>query len=473
MLAALCCALLVAGTAAKKGSGGRYGFAHSGVNGRRMLAEDSLRSLFGKGGSYTDWKVPCGAGRARCPSVFLASHGYQCTTLDGQACCKQGNGKQCALVVAWAFMPTPKTWRGRNLVGSGGAPTPTPSPAPAPAPIPAAPAPAPAKPSNTTTAPSKPANATTPAPASPPPAKPLTALELLAYNLTETQPPLGTALITDNSTAQQSTKTTGGPIVGQGAPTNSTQQQDQERDSSQELADAGEQETGGQQQGGSGKQPGRNGGSSSGNGKKGNGNGKRNNDKKKWRGNGADEDPTDAGSGSGKGGQGGSKGGSKLDDGKDDGASSSGGKWQKATATYYHSYPPCCHDSGADQSECEDFSGCKWEGQFAGLGHKPESWVKKNNIVAFFEAPNSSNRKEWAKKWSGKKLRLKHPDSGDTMDVTVVDTCDDEDCEGCCTENARKNGGLLIDLEINTARRFWGDKKVRGLAGIQFQILDD
>lgn len=31
--------------------------------------------------------------------------------------------------------------------------------------------------------------------------------------------------------------------------------------------------------------------------------------------------------------------------------------------------------------------------QFAGLGHKPESWVKKNNIVAFFEAPNSSNRK--------------------------------------------------------------------------------
>ncbi len=311
-------------------------------------------------------QVPCGAGRARCPSVFLASHGYQCTTLDGQACCKQGNGKQCALVVAWAFMPTPKTWRGRNLVGSGGAPTPTPSPAPAPAPIPAAPAPAPAKPSNTTTAPSKPANATTPAPASPPPAKPLTALELLAYNLTETQPPPGTALITDNSTAQQSTKTTGGPIVGQGAPTNSTQQQDQERDSSQELADAGEQETGGQQQGGSGKQPGRNGGSSSGNGKKGNGNGKRNNDKKKWRGNGADEDPTDAGSGSGKGGQGGSKGGSKLDDGKDDGASSSGGKWQKATATYYHSYPPCCHDSGADQSECEDFSGCKWEGQVGG-----------------------------------------------------------------------------------------------------------
>lgn len=45
--------------------------------------------------------------------------------------------------------------------------------------------------------------------------------------------------------------------------------------------------------------------------------------------------------------------------------------------------------------------------------------------------------------------------------------------QGCCTENARKNGGYLIDFEINTARRFWGAKKVRGLAGIQFQILDD
>lgn len=29
-----------------------------------------------------------------------------------------------------------------------------------------------------------------------------------------------------------------------------------------------------------------------------------------------------------------------------------------------------------------------------------------------------------------------------------------------------------IDLEINTARRSWCDKKVRGLAGIKFQVLD-
>lgn len=106
---------------------------------------------------------------------------------------------------------------------------------------------------------------------------------------------------------------------------------------------------------------------------------------------------------------------------------------------------------------------------------------------------------EWDKKWRGKDLRLRHPDSGETMDVKaraaacsarllacclrarwppcprmllslthppetalpppppqVVDTCDDNDCSGCCTANAKRNGGTLIDLEINTARRFWG-----------------
>ncbi|PRW20305.1 hypothetical protein C2E21_9138 [Chlorella sorokiniana] len=518
VLAALCSLLLIGGALAK-GSGGGYGFAHGGLNGRRMLAQSSLLSSIGKGGPYTDWTVPCGPGRARCPSLFLASHGYQCTTLNRQACCKQGDGKQCALAFAWALVPTPKSWRGRNLVGKGaGAASPSPSPAPPPT-----------KPSNTTT-PVKPTNATaptSPTPASPPPAKPiqLTPLELLAYNLTETQPPAGYVLVNSTKT-QQSTKTIGGAVgavVGQQASAanstqqqasganstqqqasgaNSTQQQQQQgqepRDTSGELPGEGEQQAGSESQGGSesqsgtasgqqetggqqggkggggGKKPGRNGGTSGSDGKKGGGKkkgkgGKGRSDKKKWRGNGSDEDPSDSNGSS----SGGSKGGSKQDKEADGTSSSGGGKWQKATATYYHSYPPCCHDSGADQSECDDFSGCVWEGQFAGLGHKPESWVKKNNIVSFFEAPNSSNRKEWDKKWNGKKLRLKHPDTGDTMDVTVVDTCDDEDCEGCCTENARKNGGLLIDMEINTARRFWGAKKVRGLAGIQFQILED
>ena len=41
-----------------------------------------------------------------------------------------------------------------------------------------------------------------------------------------------------------------------------------------------------------------------------------------------------------------------------------------------------------------------------------------------------------------------------TMRVTVLDTCGDSDCDGCCTEN-RGNADRLIDLEKYTNER-WG-----------------
>lgn len=163
-------------------------------------------------------------------------------------------------------------------------------------------------------------------------------------------------------------------------------------------------------------------------------------------------------------------------DGGDDGGGSAppsggGGGWQKATATWYSSYPECCHDKKADQSECDDYSGCKYEGMFAAFdGKKDKGWVESNNLVAFYEAPNSKNRKEWDKKWKNKKLRIRNPKTGKTMDVTVVDTCDDGDCSGCCSKNANKNGGHLVDLEKNTAKRFY-DGKVQDMASIEWQVI--
>lgn len=114
---------------------------------------------------------------------------------------------------------------------------------------------------------------------------------------------------------------------------------------------------------------------------------------------------------------------------------------------------------------------------------------------------------EWESKWNGKQLRLKNPDSGETLEVTVrapsgcaprrcrhpvavaalspagccgaatrlpparpqvIDTCDDSDCGGCCTRNASLHGGMLIDLEWHTAKRFvslalWGPGARAGL----------
>lgn len=153
-------------------------------------------------------------------------------------------------------------------------------------------------------------------------------------------------------------------------------------------------------------------------------------------------------------------------------AGSGSGSWQKATATWYTSYPACCHDKKADQGECADYSGCKYEGMFAAFGDKkqPKEWVEKNNIVAFYESPNSKNRKEWAKKWKNKKIRIRNPKNGNEMDALIVDTCDDGDCNGCCSKNANKNGGYLVDLESNTAKRFYGGK-VEDIGGIEWQVI--
>lgn len=144
--------------------------------------------------------------------------------------------------------------------------------------------------------------------------------------------------------------------------------------------------------------------------------------------------------------------------------------WNKATATYYTSYPKCCTDKKADQTECRDYSGCKYQGQFAAFsGKKPASWVAANNIVSFYQAPNAKNRKEWASKWKLKTMELRNPQTGKVMTVTVVDTCDDGDCGGCCSRNAKAGGGYLVDLEENTARRFYGGKAV-GMQQIEWRL---
>ena len=85
----------------------------------------------------------------------------------------------------------------------------------------------------------------------------------------------------------------------------------------------------------------------------------------------------------------------------------------------------------------------KYSGLFAGLsGKKSFEWVKSNNLVAFFDSkdPNGVN---WKSKYAGKKIKLSK--DGKTFIATIVDTCSDKDCGGCCSRNAK--GGFLVDLE--------------------------
>lgn len=153
-----------------------------------------------------------------------------------------------------------------------------------------------------------------------------------------------------------------------------------------------------------------------------------------------------------------------------------GSGWKKATATHYDSYPKCCPDSptydkNADKSECDDYSGCRWMGMFSGFPEKKSlAWVKNTNIASFFEVGQTAS--SWNSKWKNKRLQIRNPKTGKGMDVLVVDRCDDDDCGGCCTKNAKKNGGTLIDLEWHTAQRFWGSDKVEGLAPIDWKCLN-
>jgi hypothetical protein len=116
---------------------------------------------------------------------------------------------------------------------------------------------------------------------------------------------------------------------------------------------------------------------------------------------------------------------------------SAGLTWKSARKTWYTSYP----DPGSE--ECIEFNGCTWAGEFAFCdGKKSEAWVMAHDIVAVFPSTGLDLHDICIKK--GQK----------TMVVTVLDTCGDSDCNGCCTEN-RGDADRLIDLEKYTNQR-WG-----------------
>ena len=112
--------------------------------------------------------------------------------------------------------------------------------------------------------------------------------------------------------------------------------------------------------------------------------------------------------------------------------------WRSANKTNYESYP----DPGSP--ECIEFNGCTWEGQFAACDDKrPEAWVMSHDIVAAFPDFGSLELHDLCLRKGSR-----------TIVVTVLDTCGDSDCDGCCTQNLG-NAEQLIDVEKYTNER-WG-----------------
>ena len=156
------------------------------------------------------------------------------------------------------------------------------------------------------------------------------------------------------------------------------------------------------------------------------------------------------GSGGGQGGSGaGGHGGAGAGGGGQGGSGAGGGatgcndpniKWQKGVHTQYTSYP------AKGSEECIKYSGCDYEGQFENCANTmPESWVKAHNIVSVFPTKLGVKLHNICIKAS----------NGKTVMASVLDTCADTDCSGCCTENLHSVSGAtaLIDVEKYTDGR--------------------
>jgi len=129
-----------------------------------------------------------------------------------------------------------------------------------------------------------------------------------------------------------------------------------------------------------------------------------------------------------------------------------GDGWMVASWTTYTSYAPCCqespnYDPSADTTECTLYSACDYLGQFAYSEPKSFDFVKSNNIVAFFSRHGDNES------FANKKIRISS--GGKTVEAEVLDTCGDNDCDGCCTTNARPSG-YLIDMEYWTVVNNFG-----------------
>ncbi|XP_037049505.1 uncharacterized protein LOC119083802 [Bradysia coprophila] len=134
---------------------------------------------------------------------------------------------------------------------------------------------------------------------------------------------------------------------------------------------------------------------------------------------------------------------------------------KKARLSNYCSFPPCCKDkkikppytaaekkSCPGKTECTDYNGCAYQGDFSFCGeNKSHDYVVNTNIVSFFSTHGDIG------KYKKKTLRITQ--GSKTIEAIVCDTCSDSDCKGCCTKNAGKSG-YLIDMESNTYARFGG-----------------
>ena len=143
-----------------------------------------------------------------------------------------------------------------------------------------------------------------------------------------------------------------------------------------------------------------------------------------------------------------------------------------ASYTWYSSYPKCCpdnpnYDPNASKEECDDYSGCKYSGDFAAIGHKSFDYVKANDLVAFYDNNNASGS-HFLSNYGGKQIKLTKGSVSFT--ALIADTCGNGDCNNCCAKNSQPTG-YLLDMEYYTLKRHFGSTSAAD-GSISFVISD-
>lgn len=84
-------------------------------------------------------------------------------------------------------------------------------------------------------------------------------------------------------------------------------------------------------------------------------------------------------------------------------------------------------------------------------------FVQSTNLVSFFDNSDAAG-KNWNNNYKLKTIKISKTYNGKTVsfDAIIADTCGNLDCNGCCSINAKRYGGYLVDMEYYTVLRNFG-----------------
>jgi hypothetical protein len=109
-------------------------------------------------------------------------------------------------------------------------------------------------------------------------------------------------------------------------------------------------------------------------------------------------------------------------------------------------------------TECLFYNACAHTGTFAALGTRSFEFVNTHNMIAFYDDSDPGGG-TFNAKYANRFITITGTCNGRTKTMTAIiaDTCNNNDCGGCCSRNSNPSTGFLIDMERQTLLNNWGN----------------